>query len=147
MPYKNLEERRKHYAENKDKINARRREYSKSPETKKRIKEYNTYYRKKNRDKINENSKLYSLTYREKIKNMVFEHYGKECACCGEKNQYFLTIDHINGDGRNHRKKIKIQLNSWLVKNNFPEGFQTLCLNCNFGRYENGGICPHKDKN
>ena len=147
MSFKNLEARREYYKKNKDKINAKRREYCKSPETKKRIKEYNTYYRKKNRDKINENSKLYSLTYREKIKNMVFEHYGKECACCGEKNQYFLTIDHINGDGRNHRKKIKIQLNSWLVKNNFPEGFQTLCLNCNFGRYENGGICPHKDKN
>jgi hypothetical protein len=30
-----------------------------------------------------------------------------------------------------------------LVKNNFPNDFQTLCMNCNWGkRYY--GICPHK---
>jgi len=146
MPYKSLESRREHYKKNKDKINAKRREYCKSPETKKRIKEYNNNYRKENRKKLNQNSKVYSLPYREKIRKLVFEHYGKECACCGEKNPFFLTIDHINGDGTKHRKKIKIQFNSWLIKNNFPDGFQTLCMNCNWGRYKNGGICPHKDK-
>jgi len=36
MPYKNLEERRKKYKENKDEINRKRREYSKNPKVRKR---------------------------------------------------------------------------------------------------------------
>ena len=55
-----------------------------------------------------------------------------------------LTVDHINNDGVAHRKKIKKRnIYQWLTKNNFPEGFQTLCMNCNFakGIY---GKCPHK---
>jgi hypothetical protein len=30
------------------------------------------------------------------------------------------------------------------VKHRFPAGFQVLCLNCNHGRFRNGGICPHQ---
>jgi hypothetical protein len=33
-----------------------------------------------------------------------------------------------------------------LCKNGFPKGFQTLCMNCNWGKYRNGGQCPHKGK-
>lgn len=34
---------------------------------------------------------------------------------------------------------------SWLKTNGYPDGFQTLCHNCNMakGFY---GICPHKEK-
>jgi hypothetical protein len=30
------------------------------------------------------------------------------------------------------------------VKQGFPDGFQTLCFNCNVGKYKNGGVCPHQ---
>jgi len=32
----------------------------------------------------------------------------------------------------------------WLVDNSFPSGFNTLCANCNTGKYLNGGMCPGK---
>lgn len=32
----------------------------------------------------------------------------------------------------------------WIIENNFPEGFQVLCYNCNLGRAHCGGVCPHK---
>jgi hypothetical protein len=70
------------------------------------------------------------------------------CACCGEKEINFLCIDHINGGGNKHRKEISAHgkggnIYNWLYKNNFPEGFQILCHNCNMakGAY---GICPHR---
>jgi hypothetical protein len=48
-----------------------------------------------------------------------------------------LQIDHIDGNGRKHRKSIGIKnggitFYNWLIKNGFPEGFQVLCANCNW---------------
>lgn len=66
------------------------------------------------------------------------------CACCGESTYEFLSIDHINNDGSRHRKEMgSRQIYSWLIKNNFPSGFQILCHNCNMakGFY---GKCPHR---
>jgi len=34
-------------------------------------------------------------------------------------------------------------LYSWLKKNNFPKGFQVLCMNCNFAKGKLGK-CPHQ---
>lgn len=42
-----------------------------------------------------------------------------------------LTIDHINNDGHKHRELVGVKMYRWLVQNNFPEGFQVLCANCN----------------
>lgn len=79
----------------------------------------------------------------------VFNKYGNECICCGESNLKFLTIDHINQDGAEHRKQdpSSVTLYRWLKKHNYPDGFQVMCFNCNMGRNINGGICPHKDTN
>ena len=78
-------------------------------------------------------------------KEKVFSHYGFSCACCDEVIEKFLNIDHIKGKKYwNHNKHMRgAQLYRWLVKNNYPEGFQTLCFNCNMakGIY---GICPHQ---
>jgi hypothetical protein len=51
---------------------------------------------------------------------------------CGISDIRCLSIDHIKGDGAKHRKKIKTELNYWIEKNNYPEGFQILCMNCQF---------------
>jgi hypothetical protein len=64
------------------------------------------------------------------------------------------SIDHIDGNGAEHRREMAAERNSpwgqaghatyrWLRKNNYPEGFQVLCANCNCGRHWNGGLCPH----
>lgn len=78
------------------------------------------------------------------LRKRVFSHYGTACACCGESTDEFLCIDHINGGGSAHRRSIgKSNIYRWLEVNNFPEGFQILCWNCNSakGLY---GICPHQ---
>ena len=146
MPYKNLEERRKKYKENKDEINRKRREYSKNPKVRKRKSISYNKWRVDNLEKAKKITNDSVNKYRANKKKLVFDHYGRKCVCCGEENEGFLTIDHIKGNGTNHRKEIGNHIEIWLVKNNFPEGFQTLCFNCNWGKYNNGGICPHKDK-
>jgi hypothetical protein len=82
------------------------------------------------------------------VREEVLDHYGAKCACCGETNKGFLTIDHINNDGYKHRKAIfKRQtgtLYSWIKGQEFPADLQILCYNCNCGRAKHEGICPHK---
>ena len=86
----------------------------------------------------------------QKTKQIVIQNYGGLCACCPEVNLRFLTIDHINGGGNEHRKSLGINggghsFYRWLIRNEFPDGFQVMCWNCNIGRFQNGGICPHKE--
>jgi len=90
-----------------------------------------------------------------RIRQQFVNEYGKVCACCGESNIEFLTLDHVNGDGEAHRKFIdptpKRGANSREVlrrlrREGWPkEGYRILCYNCNFSRgfY---GYCPHKEK-
>ena len=72
-----------------------------------------------------------------KMKKLVMFKYGNGfggCVECGEKRIACLSIDHILGNGAEHRRadpEIKrLGFYKWLIKNNFPEGFQTLCMNC-----------------
>ena len=83
------------------------------------------------------------------IKKKVMDHYGGKCACCGEDNIVFLSIDHINGGGDKHRREIGSggsRLYRWIITNNYPDDLQVLCFNCNQGRAVNGGICPHQQE-
>lgn len=84
-------------------------------------------------------------TYARKVRAEVLSQYGGKCACCGEDRASFLVIDHIDGGGLKHRKKIGIggsNFYNWLKTNSYPSGFRVLCANCNhaLGMY---GICPH----
>ena len=81
-----------------------------------------------------------------RLKLAVITHYGGVCICCRESHIGFLSIDHINGGGTQHRVRIGGHLYEWLIKNNYPEGFQVLCLNCNFAKHLYGR-CPHQDSN
>lgn len=85
-----------------------------------------------------------------RLKAQVFDAYGgPKCVCCGEETQDFLSIDHINDDGADHRRELKekhgyiMDMYRWLKNHNFPEGFQVLCFNCNFAK-GHFGICPHE---
>ena len=76
----------------------------------------------------------------EQLRSRVFSHYGPSCACCGSTEN--LSIDHVNGDGAEHREELfgnerygggwKFWL--WLVQNDFPPGFQVLCRSCNLSK-------------
>lgn len=81
-----------------------------------------------------------------KIKKAAFDHYGGKCACCGEDEIDFLAIDHIHNDGAEHRRSTNCsgsRMYSWLKNNDYPEGFQVLCHNCNFSKHLHG-VCIHK---
>jgi hypothetical protein len=81
------------------------------------------------------------LYYRYKAK--VFAHYGGEHpACkCGFDDPRALSIDHVDGGGSQHRKTLKgISIHKWLVAQGYPEGFQILCMNCQYiKRWEENG--------
>lgn len=85
------------------------------------------------------------LTMRSKA--LVYEHYGSICNCCGESEPKFLSIDHVNNDGYKERKSrggSSQMLYRNIIKQNFPDTYQILCMNCNTGKSRNNGICPHK---
>lgn len=80
-----------------------------------------------------------------KKKEIVYNHYGNMCSCCGETERLFLSIDHINNDGYQNRKK-GINLYIDIIDRGFPNDLQILCMNCNTGKARNNGICPHVSK-
>jgi hypothetical protein len=67
----------------------------------------------------------------------VLAHYGVNgepvCRRCGfDEDVRAMAIDHINDGGSAHRRERRGgKLHAWLIQNEFPEGFQTLCFNCN----------------
>ena len=77
---------------------------------------------------------------RKEMFNCIIKHHGKRdyhCFCCGEKEFYYLEIDHIYNDGYKDRARGRsISVN--LIKEN-PERFQLLCSNCNKRKHYNGG--------
>lgn len=92
---------------------------------------------------IREQQRVYDLS----VKRKIIEAYGSKCACCNETTIEFLTIDHVNNDGAEDRKKngnkTGGKLYRWLIKNNFPkENYQLLCFNCNCAKGYLG-YCPH----
>ncbi len=110
--------------------------------------EYGRKYRNRpeNKEHTKEYGKRYYKIQRKTMKEKIFNHYGKKCVCCGESQPEFLVMDHINGGGNKHLKEIgRANFYKWLIKNNFPKEFQTLCFNCNFAK-SHLGCCPHQKK-
>jgi hypothetical protein len=89
--------------------------------------------------------KIRSKAAGRKRRRKVLDHYGRECYCCGETNEVFLQIDHIDGGGNEHRRIIgQGGLYAYLIKNDFPSGYRTACAICNWGRSQSkDGQCPH----
>jgi len=84
-----------------------------------------------------------------KVRGEVRHAYGERCQCCGECGPLFLSLDHVENNGAAHRRELKIpgghSFYLWLRRNGFPKkGYQMLCMNCNFGKKMNNGVCPHK---
>ena len=121
---------------------------------KKRNPEKTMEYRKRGYIKNKKSILLWMKENNKKRRLIVLQFYGgnpPKCACCGEMTYEFLALDHINNDGAKHRRNLGMKtrggnINGWIIKNNFPDGFQVLCHNCNCakGFY---GKCPHKETN
>ncbi len=103
-----------------------------------------------------------------KTRLKVLQYYSKHlsnsnipcCRCCGENSHLdFLALDHIAGKNKmNYEPElVKLGYSSkllgstlyvWIRENDFPDGFQVLCINCNFakGMKKNKNKCPHERK-
>lgn len=81
-----------------------------------------------------------------KIRDYVLKKYGGKCQCCGETRREFLTIEHINGNGRQERIALGnlggTAYNCYLKRTPKRDDLTVLCWNCNCakGKY---GECPH----
>lgn len=96
------------------------------------------------RARDNERAKTYGRGLRLQILNV----YGNKCACCGETEEKFLALDHVNNDGAQHRKRLSnsnagssVKVYADVKRQGFPSTFQLLCHNCNFAKSRGG--CPH----
>lgn len=92
--------------------------------------------------------------WRDKARRECLEHYGgtpPTCACCGEAEQAFLVLDHINGGGNaerrtaTHGRGAGPLFYATLRKRGWPPGYRVLCWNCNAAT-SIYGQCPHQSR-
>lgn len=94
---------------------------------------YQAYW-KKHRQQMNAIGRKRNL----RIKREVLSYYGGgvlSCMWCSFGDIRALSIDHIKGGGTQHKKSLggyKSHLYDWLKQQGFPEGYQTLCMNCQY---------------
>jgi len=120
----------------------------------KNAKEAKIQWKIDNKDKVVNYRRLYQGRSNElknkqyyKLRYEILLNYGNKCQCCNEKTVKFLSLDHKNDDGHQHRRQFSssIMFYKWIIDNKYPDSLQILCHNCNHGRYLNGGTCPHND--
>jgi 5-methylcytosine-specific restriction endonuclease McrA len=125
----------------------RRWRYHNDPEYRARTADRNSAHQKADVQANPEKYRARRQQYQQHLKEQVFGHYGWTCACCGSDDR--ISIDHIAGNGKEHRMELfgaggpkvsSVRMHVWLVKNNFPEGFQTLCMPCNTSKHD-GPAC------
>jgi len=126
-----------------------RKKYLNLPEVILRRKKYNINH-KNDRIIYRFLHKKEELLRRQEIKKECFNAYGGcFCSCCGVEDLIFLTLDHVNNDGNIDRKtnrKAGTNLYIFLRKHQYPDKkrYQVLCMNCQFSKQYNNGICPHR---
>ncbi len=149
------EKRKAAYRGSKDKFVARNKaQYAKNIErrradaaiyyrdNKEAVLEQKRVYRQRFGDELNAKSRRWRLS----LKCEMIEAYGGKCSCCGEKELAFLTLEHTNGDGAEHRRQLKHpnKVYTDLKRRGWPkDGYDVLCFNCNCST-AGGKICPHK---
>ena len=80
----------------------------------------------------------YAKAWRDRARLEVLVHYSginpPRCKWCNIDDIDVLCIDHINGGGNEHRRRLRLggrPFLQWLRADNYPEGYQVLCWNCN----------------
>jgi hypothetical protein len=136
----------RYYLKNRDRMLSKAKKYRE--EHPQQVKEYHAEYNELNREKLSKNKlvdyhknkvKYLKLRYENeyKIKLETLTHYGNgklSCLQCSMSDPDMLTIDHIDNNGGEERKQLNHKAGAkfycWLKKNGYPQGYQTLCANC-----------------
>lgn len=103
----------------------------------------------KNQPKNRSRANAYHQRMKEQRWQEVLNALGQVCACCGEPETDFLTVDHIHRDGYlESRQRSGRALWSRIRNEGYPKNrYRILCFNCNMGRERRGdGVCPHQRK-
>jgi len=134
------EKRKLYYQQNKDKERVAHKDWVEK--NREHVRVYNRKYSKVYRQENKEQIEAVRQTWRSKLRIDVLTYYGNgklACVACGENRLPCLSIDHINNEGAKERREIKpkrgkrfsgMDFYSWLKHNNYPLGYQTLCMNC-----------------
>jgi len=102
-----------------------------------------------------ENGRDRAKSRRKKLRLEFINEYGGKCDCCGETEVAFLCLEHKNGDGGEHRRRLcpsrgsrggnpytlleDMKLRGWP-----KDDYTILCYNCNNAKAKLG-ICPHRN--
>lgn len=114
-------------------------------EIKAKAKEYRETHRKANA--------VWHRQGRQREKERVISHYSNgtmACKRCGFSDIRALSIDHIKGNGAKERRTIGMPKGGgdffyrWLKKQNYPEGYQVLCMNCQWIKRSENSEVPHR---
>lgn len=155
---------REYYSTHKVRMNAQMAEYAEK--NGERIAPYQAQYQAENREHINARARergkardahvrgRHSAGYRERYREMrkaILDALGGKCYCCGLDDYRFLTIDHIQNDGKQERKPNGKQRNSYMILRSILEAgcsrerYQAACYNCNCARQLSPDkVCPHQ---
>jgi hypothetical protein len=94
--------------------------------------------------------KAYNRNSNRKLRAKVIQGLGGICACCGETMKGFLSLEHVGGWGKVHRKRENGKRRNGatllrdVIRSDYDRSkFEVRCYNCNFGAAHNGGVCPH----
>lgn len=89
-----------------------------------------------------------------RTKRQAMDRYGEVCYCCSEAALPFLSLDHVNRDGAEHRRRLAASgmkqttgehFYRYLRRNEWPNDppLRVACHNCNTAT-AGGGACPHQ---
>jgi len=124
---------------------------------KKREKEYRNRRNEEAKQYHKDKAAIQNLWKKLKVLNhyaTVFDDLGNP-ACSNPYGQHktpysdlrALSLDHIEGGGIQHRKSIRGHSYwNWFIVNNYPPGFQVLCMNCQWIKRVINRECEETEK-
>ena len=116
MAYSNKMAYRKWYEKNRDSV-----------------REYKKLVMRKLRSKNPEHYREQSRQAKYRLKEKVFNLYGRKCVICGFEDIRALTLDHVNNNGAEERKIIGERgVYRRALNEKYKSEYQILCMNCQF---------------
>jgi hypothetical protein len=95
--------------------------------------EYKRVMMRKLRLKYPEHYREQTKLHKQKLKNALFDAYGKTCVLCGFSDVRALTLDHALNNGAEERRQFGIRgTYRRALKKEHRNEYRTLCMNCQF---------------